>query len=297
MYKIISDGDCDLFDWQLKENDVDIVPFYVSLDGKTYQKEKVDVDVRDFYQYCVDHPGVFPKSSMPNVGDYVECFKKYLEKGYDIICLVITTKFSGSYNSAMSAKEILEPDYPDLRITVIDTNVNTVLQGLLVLETARMQQAGYSYDEVINRVNEIKPTGRIIFTIGDFSYLTAGGRIGKVAGAFVNFLGVRPLIVLKEGEIFPFGVARGRKKSIESVKKEVCKHIDTNHIDLDDYAFSIGYGYDKHEAEVFRDEMVKLLEERYNKHVDFVMDQIGATIAVHTGPYPIGVTLLEKTIK
>ena len=87
-----------------------------------------------------------------------------------------------------------------------------MLQGLYVLEAVRMQESGAEYQETIDRMEEIKSTGRIFFTVGNMEYLQHGGRIGKVAGIAGSVLGIRPIITLKQGEIFPSGIARSRKK-------------------------------------------------------------------------------------
>lgn len=73
--QIISDGSLDLSQELTKEKDIEVVPFYVSFDSETYQKEMVEVGVREFYQEMVDHPTVFPKTSMPSVHDYYEVFE------------------------------------------------------------------------------------------------------------------------------------------------------------------------------------------------------------------------------
>ena len=111
-----------------------VVPFYVSTDGINHQKEVVDLDIRDFYQFMIDNPKVFPKTSMPSIQDYLDVFGPLAKDGIDIICICITTKFSGSYNSAMNAKNMLTDEFPDVKIEVIDATVNTVLQGMLVEE-------------------------------------------------------------------------------------------------------------------------------------------------------------------
>ena len=90
----------------------------------------------------VDHPDVFPKSSMPSVDDFYQTFVKSAKENIPVICICITTKFSGSLQSATVAKEMVKDEYPEARITVIDSTVNTVLQGLFVLEACRMRDMG-----------------------------------------------------------------------------------------------------------------------------------------------------------
>ena len=98
-FHIISDGSCDLPPELAREKNITIVPFYVSFDDEQYFKENVEIDIRDFYQQMVDQKGVYPKSSMPSIRDYEEAFLPYAETGVPVICICITTKFSGSMQS------------------------------------------------------------------------------------------------------------------------------------------------------------------------------------------------------
>lgn len=292
-YQIITDSSCDLPKELVKEKQLHVVPFYISFDEKNYLKENEEIRVREFYQKMVDNPDIFPKTSLPSVEDYIEAFTPYVKAGMDIICICITTKFSGSYNSASSARDILLEEYENARITVVDATVNTVLQGVLVLEAVRMQENGLSYEDTVAEINRIKGTGRIIFTIGNMDYLIHGGRVGKVMKVAVNALKIRPMIILKEGEIFPFGVARSRKKSIQKIIEKVKTHFEEIGESPDDYEMVIGYGYDHEEAVEFQKEMLESLK-TYSSKTDLGIFQIGATIGVHTGPYPIGIGLLRK---
>ena len=292
-YQIITDSSCDLSPELVKEKQLHVVPFYISFDEENYFKENEEIKVHEFYQKMVDHPDVFPKTSLPSVEDYMDAFTPYLQQKIDIICICITTKFSGSYNSASTARDILLEDYPDAKITVIDATVNTVLQGILVLEAVRMREDGLSYEEVIEEIDRIKGTGRIIFTVGNMDYLIHGGRVGKVMKVAVNALKIRPMIILKEGEIFPFGVARSRKKSIQKILEKTKAHFKEINESPDDYQIVIGYGYDYEEAVEFRRELLESLQTYSNvQNVDIF--QIGAMIGVHTGPYPLGIGLIRK---
>ena len=203
-FHIISDGSCDLPLELTKEKNITVVPFYVSFEEGKYQKEMVEIGVREFYQKMVDHPDVYPKSSMPSVQDYLDAFLPYVKAGTPIICICITTKFSGSMQSALNAKAILEEEYPESQIYVCDSCVNTVLQGIYVLEAVRLRDAGAGYQESIDRLNEIKSSGRIFFTVGNMEYLKHGGRIGKVASVAGSLLGIKPNepFMSPKGEVF-----------------------------------------------------------------------------------------------
>lgn len=293
LFQIISDGSCDLAPELVKENNVKVVPFYVSFDKEHYFKEIEEVGVRDFYQQMVDQPDVFPKTSLPAIDDYITAFTPYVKEGVPVICLCLSSKMSGSYNSACNAKEILLDDYPDAKITVIDSILITGLQGLFVLEAVRMRENGLSYEETVEKLESLKETGRVVFSTADISYLKTGGRLGKLISIANNALKIKPLILFKEGEIFPTGVVRARKKSYEKMIEQTRKYFKESGENPDDYEFSVGYGYDKEEGEMFRDAILEDMKTYSNKQ-SLDTFQIGATIGVHTGPHPLGIVFLKR---
>ena len=257
----------------------------------------VEIGVREFYQEMVEHPDVYPKSSMPSVQDYLDAFLPYVKAGTPILCICITTKFSGSMQSALNARAMLEEEYPEAQIYVCDSTVNTVLQGIYVLEAVRLRDAGTGYQESIDRLNEIKSSGRIFFTVGNMEYLKHGGRIGKVASVAGSLLGIKPIITLKEGEIFPSGIGRSRRKTVDKTIDLLLAYLAEEKADIADYSICIGYGYDKEEAVEFRDRMVSRLKEKGYDIDTIPIFQIGATIGVHTGPYPLGIGVVKKSIR
>lgn len=297
-YKIVTDGSCDLPPELCREKGIEVVPFYVSFDSENYRKEIVDMPIRKFYEQMVADPATFPKSSMPSVQDYADVFTPIVREGKAVVCICITTKFSGSYQSAMNAKEMVLESCPDARITVMDSTVDTVLQGIFVLEAVRMYEAGLPYEKVVGELEAIKSTGRIFFTVGNIDYLKHGGRIGKLAGLAGSVLGIKPLITLKEGEIFPSGVSRSRRKSLEKVYELLWQYLQEVGAVSGEYSICVGYGYDIEEAEAFRKEAVDYLNAKGYAITDAELRkyQIGATIAVHTGPYPLGFGVLKKSM-
>lgn len=291
--QIISDGSCDLASDLAKEKEIEVVPFYVSYDGENYLREMEELGVREFYQKMVDHPTVFPKTSMPSVDDYYQVFEPLAKENIPMICICITTKFSGSMQSATTARDMLLEQYPDAKITVIDSEVDTVLQGLYVLEACRLRDLGWEYDRIVSRMLEIRESGRIFFTIGNIDYLKHGGRIGKLAGLAGSALKIKPLITLKDGEIFNSGISRNRQKSMLKVIDMLKAYLEECNAKLNEYAFTIGYGYDYDEALHFKEMLKDLVREKLGID-DISILQIGATIGVHTGPYPIGVGIIKR---
>lgn len=295
-FHIISDGSCDLPLELVEEKNITVVPFYVSFDDEHYLKENVEIGIRDFYQQMVDRKGVYPKSSMPSVQDYAEVFLPYAREGLPVICICITTKFSGSMQSAVNARELVLEDYPEAQIAVIDSTMDTVLQGQYVLEAVSLRDSGMGYKAALARLEEIRSTGRIFFTVGDMEYLQHGGRIGKVAAVAGGVLKIRPVITLKQGEIFPSGIGRGRKNTMEKALKLLSAYLAESGMEAECFSISVGFGYDQEESVMFRDHALETLRSRGYNVREIPIYQIGATIGVHTGPYPLGFGVIEKAI-
>lgn len=295
-FHIISDGSCDLPQDLVKDKNITVVPFYVSFDDEHYFKENVDIGIRDFYQMMVEKRGVYPKSSMPSIQDYEEAFLPFAEAETPVICICITTKFSGSMQSALNARAMILEKYPQAEITVIDATINTVLQGQYVLEAAELRDHGVSYRDAVARLEEIKSTGRIFFTVGNMEYLKHGGRIGRVAALAGGALDIRPIITLKQGEIFPSGIDRGRKRTLKKVMNLLLDYLNQSSLGIDCYSIAVGYGYDIEEGAAFREQALAVLREKGYTIEQIPVYQIGATIGVHTGPYPLGFGIIEKGI-
>lgn len=288
-YEIFTDSACDLPKDLLDQQQIHQVYFYVSFDGKNYMKEKLDIETTAYYKKMIDEDA-FPKTSLPSIQDYIDVFKPCLEDGKDIICCTISTKLSGSYQSAKAAKDILKEEYPDAKIKVINTTFCTVLQGLLILEIARMRQDGLSFKECVDHIERIIPTGRICFTVGNLDHLKRGGRIGRISYIAGSALGIKPLIVLKEGEIFSGGIARNKKRAIQKLLDIGRDYFEKANENPNHYLFTVGTGIEFKEAQALTED----IKNKFWLNNDVSLHQIGATVATHTGPFPLGFGFMKK---
>lgn len=289
MYKIVSDSACDLSKEYLEKHDVTIVPLSVSFDGEIYYRDGVDITRDQCYQKMVDDPKLFPKTSLPSVESYADVFRSFVEQGFPVVCFTITTLFSGSYNSAINAKSLVLEDYPDANICVIDSKQNTVTQALLIDQFVRMLEDGLSFEQAMSKLDALMDSARIFFTVGSLDYLKMGGRIGKVATAATGKLGVKPVIIMKDGDIGLGGIGRNRNKLKNSVLQVAKKYLDENN--KDNFIVSVGYGYDKEEGFEFMKEVESTLDVKLDSETNVA---IGIVSAVHTGPYPIGLGVIRK---
>jgi DegV family protein with EDD domain len=285
-FVILSDSSCDLPDSLLKEYNIELIPYYVSFDQTTYYKEREEITLENFY-YILRNQNVFPKTSLPSVDDYMKTFIKYIQDHKNIICFCLTSKFSGSYQAAVNAKNILEEEYPEAKIEVINSIQATAGQGLIVLQAAKMKKAGYSMEDIIKNIEVLKETARITFFVDTLEYLEKGGRIGKVSALIGGVLNFKPLIVVKDGELNPYGKIRERKKALRKII-EMAEEIVQNN--FDSYEFCIAEGDCIEEAEALK----SMLEEEWNIKIDLPFFKIGTTIGTNTGPDTIGICFIKK---
>lgn len=289
IFQIFSDGAADIPQKVIEQYQIVTIPFYVSLDQKTYQKEIEELPLTTFYSTMIEQ-NIFPKTSLPPVQDYINAFSTALDSGKDVICFTITDTLSGSFQSAMTAKQMLEEKYTDRKIYIENSWAATGSQYLIVREAARMQQAGYDIDAVHNYVQKAKVDSRIFFMVGTLTHLEKGGRIGKVAALSGSILNIKPLIVLGNGEINKAGMARSRKKAMLKLSELTKNYIEQNHFALSDFTFTIGTTNTPEEAEPF----AAILKNDLG-NIDMIEPfQIGATIATHTGPMTIGICANKK---
>lgn len=290
-FRIVSDSSCDISLEQEKTYGIDILPYYVSFDGETYQKERTEISAEDFYREMAENPGVYPKTSTPTQIDFYNAFLPYGQAGEKVLYFNLTAKFSSSFQSANLAAEAIMEEYPDCKFVIIDSMSATVQQGLLVTEAARMAQNGFSMEETIARVEELKHTSQIFFTCADLSYLKHGGRIGKVLQQAAIALKIKPIMFMHSGELQPAGIARSRKKSLQKVISDAQAFFQNKNIN--DYRICIGFGYDKEEFKQFyADVEAAMRESGFTGELESY--QIGTSIGVHTGPTPLGIAVIKK---
>ena len=293
-FQVVSDSSCDLGRERAEKLGVTLVSYYVSMDGKNYYREERDITAQEFYRQMAENPGVFPRTSMPTIEDYLDAFRPIAARGEAVLCICLNEPFSGSIQCARNAREVLLEEFPQAQVRVLDSQLATVLQGLLVLEAARLRDAGCSLEAAAGILERTKTTGRIFFTTNDLEYLRHGGRIGKAAAATGSLLRVKPLIGYEGDGLVTDGIAPGRKNSLNRVMELFYRYLARREIDLNDYYLATGYGLDREEYQDFTRRLLAGLEERGYPARLVGEFHIGVTIGVHTGPTPIGVGILKK---
>lgn len=286
-YQIISDTSCDIPASMLEQLHVAFVPFYVSFDQETYYKELVELTPDDFYDK-INAEHLFPKTSLPSVQDYMDAMEPVLKEGRDVFCMCLTSKFSGSYQSALNARNILSESYPERIIKVMDTACVTGSQGLLVYEACRMRDAGMDMETLERKLDLLKTTTKINFTVDSLEYLQKGGRIGKAAALAGTILNIKPIVIMQDGELHPVSKVRGYKKALKTIMDMTREEIGA---EKENYRVCVIHGEkERHQTAV---EIADTLRREGFDVIDAVY-MVGITIGTHTGPTPIGICYIKK---
>ncbi|MBQ5917365.1 MAG: DegV family protein, partial [Lachnospiraceae bacterium] len=194
MIKIISDSTCDLTKDLLEEYDISILPLHVIL-GEKDLLDGVTITPDEIYEWA-DANKTTPKTSAPSIEDAIELIKPYVDNGDEIIYFSISKEMSTSINVINLAADELEATD---RIHVIDSaNLSTGV-GLLVLEAATMAREGMNANDIVAKIEELKPLVRASFVVDTLTYLHRGGRCSSVAALAGGVLKLHPKIVVEDG--------------------------------------------------------------------------------------------------
>ncbi len=276
--KIVTDSSADLPAELIKELGISVVPLYVRFGDEVY-RERVSITDDEFYQKLVHGP-VHPVTIQPGPQDFVEVYKKLVQEADGIVSIHLSSKLSGTYNSALQAKEMVgEGGCP---IEVVDSGSITMAMGLVCIAAAEAAKAGKDLEQVLDGVKQDVPNAHLLALFDTLKYLQLGGRIGKAKALLGSILNVKPLITLKDGEVMPAGQARTRAKGIERL-------IDFVKSASSIEAVAVGYSTTPDEAQTLAKRLASIFTKEPVK-----IARLGTTLGVHAGPGTLVVTLRGK---
>jgi len=286
--KIITDGASDLPEDYLKAQDITNIPFYIN-DGMG--GEDKFITSTQLYKEMLENPNKMFKTACPAPETYYNEFKKNVDKGYSVFCICISKELSGSFNSANIAKNMLLEENPKAQIAVIDSLHNSASEGLVVMNAQVLRDKNLDFNTILEKIEENKKSGKIIFFVDNLNYLEHGGRIGKIKSLVSKLLNIKPMIIMEDGNIHSGGMGIGIKKSMAKIIENVLNTIKPLNVKLSNYRFIVGYGANKELGESLK---ASFLENREINASDVEFHQIGYTSAVHTGPHTYGIALIKK---
>lgn len=270
-FTIVTDSTSDLPISWIQENDVTVLGLTINLDGVTYETVGENrLTSADLLEKMAS--GSQPTTSQVNVGQFEEVFEVAAKEGQEVLYLAFSAALSGTYQSAVIARDMVLDQYPEAVISIIDTKAATIGEGYLVMKAVEARAAGKTLAETKAIVEDLVPRLRTYLLVDDLNHLVRGGRLSKAAALIGGLVNIKPLLALNaEGKLEAIAKIRGRKKGI----KEMLNLTSDN---LNHSTVMVAYTGDIEAAEGIKS---SLLED--DRIADVLLTELGPVIATHTG--------------
>ncbi len=261
---------------ELEALGISVVPLFVTFGGETRDEREIDADA--LYEQMRDS-SEFPTSSQPSVAAIVEALESPVSAGDDVVAVMLSSKMSGTYETALMARDQVLERHPGAVIEIVDSRSNSMEEGFAVLAAARAAAGGATAADVVAAAVAATARTRWLFTPLTLDYLRMGGRIGAAAALLGTLLKICPILTVVDGVTAPFSKVRTHQRALEVIA-------DTAAADFASHGFVDAVVH--HVLDLEEGEALAAMIEARSGHRPRVQE-IGPVIAVHVGPGSLGV--------
>lgn len=247
-YRIATDSASDMpWDWY-SSHDVLMIALIYTLEEEEYFDDGTGLPVEEFYHRM--RKGAMPTTALINTQRYLDFFRPMLEAGEDIVYISFASALSASYQCSLSAVEQLREEFPNRKITSIDSISASIGQSLLVEQALEQRDSGLDYEQLVAWAEQQKHHMIHLFTVDDLFHLKRGGRVSGASAVVGTMLSVKPLLHMDdEGKLQPTDKVRGRKKAMRALVDSMEAKI----VDAQSQTIGIVHGDAMEDAIAFRD--------------------------------------------
>jgi DegV family protein with EDD domain len=274
--KIVTDSTSDIAQDLAQKLDITVVPLTVTFGHESFL-DRVEISTDEFYRR-LSQENIFPTTTQPPPAAFADVYSKLAQETDEILVIVISSKLSGTYQSAMSAKNMYQGK---CRIEVVDSAMVVMALGLLAITATKIAQKGAGLDEVRDEVNKRIPRLHPVMSFDTLKYLAKGGRIGKAQGLLGAMLSVKPILTIKDGVVAPLTRFRSQAAATDYIYKFVAGFPN-----IEELAVEYATTPDK------ADELVERISSHYPKERIY-RSTVSPVIGTYTGPNLLSVTVLE----
>lgn len=275
---IVVDSTCDIKVDEANKLGLIYMPVLIDINGELY-RDGYEITVKQFYDKLSDK-SIFPKTSLVSPIDFEKVFREELAKGREVICCTISSTLSGTYNSAVLAKNIVESD----KIHIVDSKTVALGFELLVREAANLANKGATASEILEFVDKLKEKQRLFVYVETLEMLKRGGRIPKSLATIGGMLQIKPILTMRDGLLETLNKTRGKKAGFKYISQLLCeKTIDK------EYSFIIAHANNPIGAEELRKEI-----ENEITNVNVIISEIGPAVGTHVGEGAVAIAFIEK---
>ena len=246
-YKIIGDSCTDITEEMKQAGLVSLVPLTLSIEGEEFVDDetfdqKMFIEKMKASQEC-------PKSACPSPERYMQEFEGQEE------CYVITlsSRLSGSYNSAVVAKEMYLEEHPDAKIEIVDSRSASCGQMLLAVKLKELKEKGLDFAAVKEKITEFRDQMETKFVLESLENLRKNGRLSRVTFTLCNVLNIRPVMGAEDGEIIKLDQTRGHNKAL----MRMIEHMEKDAKNVADKILAIAHCNNRERAELVKKEILK----------------------------------------
>lgn len=267
--RIVTDSTADLPTEVASTLGITVVPLTVFFGEEAYL-DGVELDSASFYVKLAASKDL-PRTSQPSPAAFQEAFQRLIDEGAEaILSIHLSSKLSGTYQSACTARDSLPESVRKVPIEIIDSSSISVGMNYAIQQAARMAQAGKSLEEIKASAEDTLARSRILAVLDTLEYVRRGGRIGGASAMLGNMLSFKPIIALKDGEIVPVERPRTRAKAYARVAQLLSESGAVEHVSIVETNSEVGQQLGEAIQSVYSGEL---------QHYD-----LGAVIGTHTGP-------------
>ncbi len=274
--KIITDTLSDITGDLVDELGITVVPLYVRF-GEEIYRDRVEITSEEFYRRLVNEP-TLPSTTQPTPNDFVEVYNKVAKETDEILVIVVSSKLSGTFQSATQAKEMVKNK---CRIEIVDSLSVAMTQGLIVIAAVKAVKAGAKLDEAAELARKAVPRSHLVAYFDTLKYLAKGGRIGKAQSLLGSMLSVKPILTMRDGEMAPLTRMRSLNAGMDYLYNAVAAVPEIEELAVE------------HTTNIAdADAMIERLSAIYPKERIYRSD-ISPVIGVYSGPNALAVSILE----
>jgi DegV family protein with EDD domain len=275
MLRIVMDSAGDLPAEWLEEYQIDVIPINVHMNDEVYL-ENVDISVDQFYKW-VEETGKVPKTSQPTPHQFITFYQQIAQPGDVILSIHLTSKLSGTYDSAiLAAQELKDEPY---QIIPFDTLAGTAIQGYMCQEAREMDRQGFKINKIVRRLERIREGTEVLFTIDTLEFAQKSGRVKMLESILASMLKIKPIIALKEGTLAVVDKVRTRKSSLEYILQEMANIMGDKVINA-----AIMHAHDLGTALEISERVQDFLKVK-----QMFVEEVSIAIATHLGPGTVGI--------
>ena len=273
--KIVTDSSCDLGIKFIEENNIELIPLLLNLDGEIIKDDLgKSLGYREFYEKL--RAGSMPSTSQINIYTFEEKFKELLDKGYEILYIGLSSALSGTFNSANMARNNILEENPNAKIAVVDSISVSMGLGMLIKKACKMIEEGKMLEDIVQWIEENKNKVIHAILVDDLKHLKRGGRVSASTAAVGSILNIKPLLKLNNsGAVEASEKIKGKKKGL----KRLASIIKENAINIENEILYIMHGDVLEEAQYLK----KIILQELN-FKDVKVEYIGTVIGTHGGP-------------